>query len=47
MFAENPPTDQMIQLMLKDGQLQKRNQGDFKVILHSLTDKGRRDLHEG
>ena len=45
-LADNPPSDPMLELMIKDGQLQKRNQGQMKVILYSLTDAGRQALHE-
>lgn len=42
---EAPPSDAMRKLMMKDGQLQQRRQGDWKPILYSLTDAGRRALH--
>ena len=42
---EKPPSDAMLKLMLKDCQLEQRGQGDWKPILYSLTDKGRRALH--
>ena len=45
-FRLGDPSNKMRREMIKDGQLQGRSQGDFRVILYSLTDKGRRDLHE-
>lgn len=44
-YAEKPPTEAMRRRMMKDGELQDRRQGDWKPVLYSLTDKGRRMLH--
>ena len=44
-LSENPPSREMMGEMIRDGQLQQRSQGDSKVMLSSLTDKGRRALH--
>ena len=43
--AENPPSDIMRRRLLGDGLIAKRSQGNWKPILWSLTDKGRRALH--
>lgn len=44
-ISENPPSDAMMRKMFADGQLEKINKGDFKLVLYALTDKGRRALH--
>lgn len=44
-YDENPPTGRMRKQMEKDGQLQRRSQGDWKPILFGLTDKGRQALN--
>lgn len=44
-IAHNPPSGAMCDRMIKDGELQKRSQGDWKPVIWSLTDKGRRALH--
>lgn len=45
-YDDNPPSETLRKRMIKDGQLKQRRQGDLKPILFSLTDKGRRELHE-
>jgi hypothetical protein len=42
---EYPPSLQMRRAMIASGQLQTTSQGNFKPIVYSLTDKGRRALH--
>ena len=44
-LSENPPSNAMIKRMIKDEQLQQRSQGNGKVVLYGLTDKGRRMLN--
>ena len=43
---EYAPSRHMRQKMLNDGQLQSRSAGDLTFTYYSLTNKGRRDLHE-
>lgn len=46
-FDRTAPSARMRKAMLADGQLQQRQEGGLMdPILYSLTDKGRRDLHE-
>ena len=45
-FDVSAPTDAMRRAMMRDGQVQSRSQGNLRPLLFSLTDKGRRDLHE-
>ena len=42
---ENPPSSVMRTRLLRDGLIDARRQGDWKPMLWSLTDKGRRALH--
>lgn len=45
IFDASAPSHNMRQSMLKDGQIDCRSQGNFRLMLWSLTDKGRRMLH--
>ena len=45
-FAKGDPSRAMLKAMMADGQLQKHNNGEMRLITYSLTDKGRKDLHE-
>ena len=42
---EKPPSSVMRTRLLRDGLIDARRQGDWKPMLWSLTDKGRRALH--
>lgn len=44
-LADNPPSNLMMDRMIKDGHLLKINNGTMKAITYSLTDAGRRALH--
>ncbi len=44
-IADSPPSSGMRKRLLTEGLVQERRQGDWKPILFSLTDKGRRALH--
>lgn len=45
-YDQNPPSQRMIDAMIKSGHLQRRSQGDLKPMIYSLTDKGRQALHD-
>jgi hypothetical protein len=44
-YDDFPPSVAMRAIMERDGQLQRRSQGNFKPVIFSLTDKGRRELN--
>ena len=44
-LSETPPSETMINRMIRDGQLQRRRQSHSSIVLTSLTDKGRRALN--
>ena len=45
-FDATSPSNKMRKAMMADGQLQKRVGNSIPLVMYSLTDKGRRDLHE-
>ncbi len=44
-LSENPPSYAMMVRMIRDGHLEKRNNGDLRLITYTLTDAGRRALN--
>jgi hypothetical protein len=46
LFGMDAPSHKMREMMISDGQLEKVNHGNFRLIGFRLTDKGRQDLHE-
>ncbi len=44
-LSEDPPSYAMMVRMIRDGQLERRDNGDQRPLTHGLTDAGRRALN--